>query len=145
MASAATTPNGKGDDIQALMAKCQTIFLDADRYKELLTCEKAEAQGLLDTFQWLLDRPELDITFRRHLVVATQRLAKRSNLYPTCYELRNIVQDGQYPLKAGGFADIYKGWFEGQPVCLKAIRVYQSTGVEYIIKVCGIFMANRMD
>ncbi|KAG6904769.1 hypothetical protein DXG01_007307, partial [Tephrocybe rancida] len=82
--------------------------------------------------------PGLDMTFRRHLVVATQRLVKKSNLYPTCYELENIVQEGQLPIEAGGFADIYKGWFEGQPVCLKVIRVYQISPVEYLIKALDV-------
>ncbi|KAG6813814.1 hypothetical protein H0H92_006758, partial [Tricholoma furcatifolium] len=58
--------------------------------------------------------PELDESLRRQLIVATQRLAKKSELYPTCYELRGIVQEGQYPVEAGGFADIYKGQMEGQ-------------------------------
>ncbi|KNZ82131.1 putative serine/threonine-protein kinase kinX, partial [Termitomyces sp. J132] len=82
----------------------------------------------------LLDKPELDVPFRRHLVVATQRLAKRSQLYPACYELQDIIQDNRLPVEAGGFADIYKGRFEGQTVCLKAIRVYQSTRIEYLLK-----------
>ncbi|KAG6907771.1 hypothetical protein DXG01_007484 [Tephrocybe rancida] len=132
--SSSSTPSGN-EDTQLLVSSCHAIFLNADLYKEVLKCEGGEAQSLLDAFQWLLDRPELDISFRRHLIVATRRLAKKSNLYPTCYELGNIVQEGQLPIEAGGFADIYKGWFEGQPVCLKAIRVYQTTRVEYLIKI----------
>ncbi|KAH0590098.1 hypothetical protein H2248_000273 [Termitomyces sp. 'cryptogamus'] len=121
--------------VKALITRLHLIFLSSDLYKDLLRCKEAEAQKLLDTFQWLLDKPELDVPFRRHLVVATQRLAKRSQLYPACYELQDIIQDNRLPVEAGGFADIYKGRFEGQTVCLKAIRVYQSTRIEYLLKV----------
>ncbi|KAG6907770.1 hypothetical protein DXG01_007483 [Tephrocybe rancida] len=137
MSSSSSTPSGN-EDTQLLVSNCHAIFLNADLYKKVLKCEGAEAQNLLDAFQWLLDRPGLDMTFRRHLIVATQRLVKKSNLYPTCYELGNIVQEGQLPIEAGGFADIYKGWFEGQPVCLKAIRVYQATRVEYVMKAMDV-------
>ncbi|KAG6839578.1 hypothetical protein C0991_001359, partial [Blastosporella zonata] len=82
----------------------------------------------------LLDRPESDPTFRRKLIVATQRLSNTSNLYPTCYELKNIIQEGQHPVDAGGYADIYKGDFQGQAVCLKAMRMYQNTTIKSFLK-----------
>ncbi|KAF8056270.1 kinase-like domain-containing protein [Lyophyllum atratum] len=90
---------------------------------------------LVDIFaSQVLDLRGLDTDFRRHLIVATQRLAAASGLYPLHYELKNIVYDIQSPLSFGGFADIYKGTLQGQTVCVKAIRVSQQTGVEAFIK-----------
>jgi hypothetical protein len=83
----------------------------------------------------LLDTPGLDTGFRRNLIVATQRLSTKSALYPTCYELKNVVLESQHPVAAGSFADIYKANFQGQSVCLKAMRIYQNTEVEYFLKV----------
>ncbi|KAG6918863.1 hypothetical protein DXG01_010926 [Tephrocybe rancida] len=86
-------------------------------------------------FTWqLLDRPELSGKLRSTLIVATQRLSNASQLYPTCYELKNVVQDGQLPCSAGGSADIFKGTFEKQVVSLKSIRIYQNTQIEHFLK-----------
>ncbi|KAG6915349.1 hypothetical protein DXG01_012023 [Tephrocybe rancida] len=134
---AAGEEEGRGKHYLCLVAAKVFYFGVGGGVEEFAARVKDEG-GTVNNVWELLDRPELDITFRRHLVVASQRLAKRSNLYPACYELKNIVQEGQFPLEAGGFADIYKGRFEGQPVCLKAIRVYQSTRVEYLIKAINV-------
>ncbi|KAG6843459.1 hypothetical protein H0H87_004374, partial [Tephrocybe sp. NHM501043] len=82
----------------------------------------------------LLDSPNLEARFRRSLIVATQRLSKKSGIYPVCFQLEHVVQEGEHPVTAGGFADIYKGDFRGQAVCLKAIRVYQNTQVKHVLK-----------
>ncbi|KAF8071438.1 kinase-like domain-containing protein [Lyophyllum atratum] len=77
---------------------------------------------------------ELCARFRRSLIIATQRLSKKSQLYPVCYDLRDVVQEGDDPVAAGGFADIYKGTFQGQAVCMKAVRIYRNTDIEHFLK-----------
>lgn len=126
----------KADDPQiiALIARLQEVFCDVTLYKQLLGCRDTEAQRALDVFQWLLDSPGLDSTFRRSLIVAAQRLSAKSGLYPVCYELKNIVPEDEHPLASGGFADIYKADFNGQKVCLKAVRMYRDTDVEHFLK-----------
>ncbi|KAG6916044.1 hypothetical protein DXG01_008668 [Tephrocybe rancida] len=88
----------------------------------------------LSTPSQLLDLPDLTPHFRKSLSVATHRLSARSGLYPACYESRDVVQEGEYPVNAGGFADIYKGKFQGRVVCLKAIRLYQTDQIEHMLK-----------
>ncbi|KAF8066577.1 kinase-like domain-containing protein [Lyophyllum atratum] len=78
-------------------------------------------------FQQVLDMGDLDNLFRRRLIVATQRLSAKSGLYPLCYELKDVVPEGEDPVTSGGFADIYEAYFNGQKVCLKAVRMYQDT------------------
>ncbi|KAG6901527.1 hypothetical protein C0995_010826, partial [Termitomyces sp. Mi166 len=131
---AETAEQSDSEKTEALITRLLSIFLDRDLYKAFLRYQGAEAQTLLDVLQWLLDRPGLDQDLRSQFTAAAQRLATKSKLYPTCYELKNITQDSQFPLLAGGFADIFKGHFEGEVVCLKAIRVYQTTRIEYIAK-----------
>lgn len=77
----------------------------------------------------------MDANFKRHLIVAEQRLSKKSGLYPTCFQLDHIQLAGEYPVAAGSFGDIYKGTIENQNVCLKVIREYQVSRVDYLMKV----------
>jgi len=90
---------------------------------------------LLDIFQRLLDLPETPPSLQRNLIVATQRLSGRSGLYPVCYELVDVTTIGDYSESSGGFADIYKGQFQGRAVCLKTIR--KKSQMEHWLKVCS--------
>ncbi|KAG6823680.1 hypothetical protein H0H93_003243, partial [Arthromyces matolae] len=117
---------------------------DRDLYRHLLECRENDAQMVLNTFQWLLDDPSLSPDLRRSFIVASQRLCKASNLYPECYDLSDIVLSNPYPLIAGGFADIYRGMFEGQEVSLKAIRIYQNTEIKRFLKVGLPFVIRSM-
>ncbi|KAF8063442.1 kinase-like domain-containing protein [Lyophyllum atratum] len=120
--------------VSALIVRLEEVFLDRVLYRRLLSCHGPSAQNLLDSFQWVLDVSELDPMFRRKLIVATQRLSAGSSLYPVCYELKDVVRGDQFPVTAGGLADIYKGTLYGQDVCIKAIRVYERDQVEHILK-----------
>ncbi|KAG6864765.1 hypothetical protein C0991_007291, partial [Blastosporella zonata] len=122
------------DKIRDLVTCLAAIFDDVDKYKRLLECQDAEAQKLIDAFQTLLDTPGLSSKFKRNLLVATQRLSRRAGLYPKCYNLEDIEMVEDHPVAAGSFADIYKGRFLGQSVCLKVIRVYQTSHVQSFLK-----------
>ncbi|KAG6875510.1 hypothetical protein C0993_008879, partial [Termitomyces sp. T159_Od127] len=73
----------------------------------------------------ILDAAELDKRFRKDLIVAAQRIASSSNLYPLCYELESVeVEDNwQEPITGGTFAEIHKGKVQNQLVCLKKVNV----------------------
>ncbi|KAF8071537.1 armadillo-type protein [Lyophyllum atratum] len=117
--------------------KLIALFEDVIQYKRLLAHRGSDAQRLLDSFQWILDLPALDKGFKRRLIVATQRLSRASGLYPTCYILKDVQSEGDYPLAAGSFADIYKGTFKGRAVCMKVIRIYQTSQLDYFLKLCS--------
>ncbi|KAG5637390.1 hypothetical protein H0H81_004767 [Sphagnurus paluster] len=78
--------------------------------------------------------PHLKSELRCQLIVASQRLATKTGLYPTCYDVGNIDLYSQDPIAAGGFCDIYKGRFRGQVVSLKTIRIYENDIIEYALK-----------
>ncbi|KAG6843375.1 hypothetical protein H0H87_005296 [Tephrocybe sp. NHM501043] len=111
-----------------------SIFASKEHYRRLVNCEPSDAQKLLDSFQRLLDEPILDLAFRRNLIVAMQRLSVKSGLYPTCHELKDVTPIGDYPVAAGGFADIYKGHFQERVVCLKVIRLYEKSQIQHMLK-----------
>jgi hypothetical protein len=143
---------GQPDDgLLDIITRLSSVFEDVEEYKCLLACRDESAQMLLDLFQMvrkpclyahqnvysahlqLLITPHLEPSFKRHLVVAVQRLSQNSGLYPTCFGLDDIQLVGEHPVAAGSFGDIYKG--KGQHVCLKVIRIYQASRVNYLLKV----------
>ncbi|KAG6918453.1 hypothetical protein DXG01_014330 [Tephrocybe rancida] len=119
---------------RALLTRFKSILHDKQLYKRLVDCKAADAQKLLNTLQQLLDVADLDNHLRKDLIVALQRISTRSGLYPACYELDGIQQIGQYPVTAGGFADIYKGKLRAQVVCLKTIRLYEKSQIDHVLK-----------
>ncbi|KAG6915489.1 hypothetical protein DXG01_011289, partial [Tephrocybe rancida] len=112
----------------------KSIFRDKELFRRLMECEAADAQRLLDSFQQLLDRTDLDLPFRKNLIITTQRLSSKTGLAPNCFMLEGVTQVGQAPAAEGGLAEIYKGKFRDQVVCLKAMRVYRSSLVEQMSK-----------
>ncbi|KAG6817146.1 hypothetical protein H0H87_012107 [Tephrocybe sp. NHM501043] len=142
-ASNPSTVSGCESSQALLIAHLTSILQDKHLYRALVGCKKADAQRLLDSFQQLLDSPDLDPCFRKNLSIATYRISARSGLYPACYELKDVLQLSEYPVNSGGFADIYKGVFQGQAVCLKTIRLYQDVQIEHVLKVCPVLLSLR--
>ncbi|KAG6905644.1 hypothetical protein DXG01_001452 [Tephrocybe rancida] len=137
--AAASSPASNSKETEAPgelnVNRLERILNDDVLYRELLHSRDADAQVLLDVFQWLLEDAKLGDNFRRGLIVAAQRLSTKSGLYPVCYELKDVIRHDNLPVTAGGFADIYKGTFKGQVVCLKTIRIYQDTQIEHVLKI----------
>ncbi|KAF9449951.1 kinase-like protein [Macrolepiota fuliginosa MF-IS2] len=50
-------------------------------------------------------------------------LTKSAQVFPQCYELKDIEEDPQI-IAAGGFSEIRKGTYQGQTICLKVLRQY---------------------
>ncbi|KAG6915834.1 hypothetical protein DXG01_009620 [Tephrocybe rancida] len=124
---AKTTQSNSGSPVgfrHDLMDHLKCILQDKQLYRRLVGCQPSDAQRLLDSFQQL----------RKSLNVAMRRISVRSGLYPTCYELKDVVQQGEYPVNIGGFADIYQGMFQGRVVCLKTIRLCRDDQIEHMLK-----------
>ncbi|KAF8059593.1 hypothetical protein FPV67DRAFT_362861 [Lyophyllum atratum] len=121
-------------NLKTLIYKLERVFTNRQLSRHLLGCRGSAVQNLLDTFQRILDMPRLSMTFRRNLIVATQRLSAGSGLYPMCYELKDIILGNPDPVASGGFGEIFKASLYGQAVCLKAIRVYEHTEMEHVLK-----------
>ncbi|KAG6818427.1 hypothetical protein H0H93_005071, partial [Arthromyces matolae] len=77
---------------------------------------------------------DIEHSFQRHLIVATQRLAAKSGLYPASYELTD-VEIPDLSECCGGFSDIYKGNFRGRAVCIKTIRLHRNSDMGHFLKV----------
>ncbi|KAG6909853.1 hypothetical protein DXG01_014881 [Tephrocybe rancida] len=117
-----------------IILELESIFRDKALCKHLMRCQKKDAQLLLDSFQQLLDRTDLSSSFRKDLIVATQRLSSKAELAPTSYTLQEVTQVGEDPVASGAFADIYKGQYKGQAVCLKRMRIHKKAQIDHILK-----------
>ncbi|KAG6818671.1 hypothetical protein H0H93_002930 [Arthromyces matolae] len=120
----------------ALVSYLRGVLGNTVEYKQLVSCQPPYTQKVLDSFQWLLDVPTLDWDFRNKLIVATQKISATSGLYPACYDLKEVEQIG-YQVDGGVFGDIFKGDFDGLPVCLKAVRIFGQDERKKILKVRG--------
>ncbi|KAF8063193.1 kinase-like domain-containing protein, partial [Lyophyllum atratum] len=67
-------------------------------------------------------------------MVATRRLSSKTDLYPRSFILDDVRRIESIPVASGGYADIYKGEFQGKVVCLKTIRIYQTSKYGDIVK-----------
>lgn len=138
--------------LKALVARLKIAFKNVAEYKQILACKGSKAQSILDLFQMvnylvilldliitnflkLLDNNVPASPFRRDLIVAMRRLSQKTERYPRRFDLEDIQLLEDHPVAAGSFADIYKGQFQGELVCLKVIRAYQSSLIEHMAKV----------
>ncbi|KAG6915488.1 hypothetical protein DXG01_011288 [Tephrocybe rancida] len=107
-----------------IILQLESIFSDKIRCKRLTDCNAWEAQLLLDSFQHLLDTTDLRSSFRKDLIIATQRLSSKAELAPASYRLQDVTQVGENHVAFGDVARINKGQFQGQVVCLKTLFDY---------------------
>lgn len=77
----------------------------------------------------------LEKDHRTELIFGLQRLSRQTGAYPTCYALKGIEILGQRPFAAGGFSDIWKGDLEGEIVCLKVLKAFDSPRMDDFVKV----------
>ena len=62
-------------------------------------------------------------------ICGSQALLPRSLQIPLCYNRLDT------PLYRGGFADVWKGEYQGRPVAVKALRVYSTSDFAKITRV----------
>lgn len=86
----------------------------------------------------LLENPILEPQFRCNLVIATQRLAINTNLYPKCAALEDVGLDDDHPVATDKFSHVYKGHLKNKRVRVRVMKVYITSkdSVEYVMKVC---------
>ncbi|KAF7339002.1 hypothetical protein MVEN_01976400 [Mycena venus] len=120
-------------DIRCICAQIVGVLRNPQAYQRLLDARDDEAQQLIDLFQDLLDYPPLDSLSRPIIWKVMRKLSKRSGRHPRCFAIPDFQLNGS-PVTGGAFADIWKCHFQNETVCVKAIRVFEKSDMEALLK-----------
>ncbi|KXN91167.1 Actin-1 [Leucoagaricus sp. SymC.cos] len=87
----------------------------------------SNAQLMVDFLTEVLERDEFvrSNADRRRILHLLNKLAKNAQVFPKHAELVGVECDLTDAINEGGYGCIYKGIFEEQPVCVKAVRMYE--------------------
>lgn len=82
---------------------------------------------MIDSSLQLLDNDELPLSSqgitRKHLQRACMKIAKEHRILPSNFLLRGVRRDSTGSQGEGSFAVIYTGWYAGEKIALKVLRV----------------------
>ena len=80
----------------------------------------------------------MDLDIRRKSVYILRRVCGSQTILPlSCKISGNISKEGDIAFASGGFADIWKGRHNDNPVCIKAFRAYTDENLSKIKQVCN--------
>ncbi|KXN83965.1 hypothetical protein AN958_00609 [Leucoagaricus sp. SymC.cos] len=88
-----------------------------------------EAQILVDLLSKALENDVViqSSTQRKHLLHLLAKIAKSSQVFPKRFEITGVQCDvTATPVNEGGYGYIFKGAYENQVVCVKAVKIYGS-------------------
>ncbi|TDL21801.1 kinase-like protein [Rickenella mellea] len=121
-------------DVHATQKIALTALNDREVKNKFLAMFQSDPKPVANLFQTLLDQDDLPSESRAHLARTLARLAKTSASYPDCLNLTMIRRTGTDPVAGGGFADVWKGYFDEKPVALKALRIFKQAVREKALK-----------
>ena len=142
------------DDI-ALCVLSTVTLKNSETHKDLLARRDASAQSLLNLLQAVrsrsgrsfsplfttdnqnLDYPMHESVRRLHTKVLIS-LSKRSGLYPECLVLRDVQLPGKFAVARGGYGDVWRGMFQGKPIAVKVLHVYERSNLVKLLKVSAV-------
>ncbi|KAF5338827.1 hypothetical protein D9758_012084 [Tetrapyrgos nigripes] len=85
------------------------------------------APFLMELLQIRLESIAGDSKIRKRLLQGMKLLNKLHGALPPSIVVHDVTREGTHPITGGGFADIWKGRRNGQPVCLKVLRIFTSS------------------
>ncbi|KAF9449681.1 kinase-like protein [Macrolepiota fuliginosa MF-IS2] len=85
--------------------------------------------------QQLLHQANLGPRDGIHILDLLCRLVKSTKVYPQCYVLKGVKIEKD-PFQGGGFADVYRGAYKGQTICVKVFRIFQKGDRTRILRNC---------
>lgn len=128
-----SAPLVQPDPLQVVMSLLSMILWNKDMYRRFLELRGQVAQLAIDAIQQIIDRRMHSREHKATFVTALLRLSLKSSLYPSCLVLTDIERE-PFPCASGSFGDVYKGSLQGHPVCLKMVRVYKKSQIDYALK-----------
>ena len=148
-------------DDTRLCARLVVMVTDETQYHQVLALRGGRAQAFLNLLQLVCSQAilfglcidiitqqqrlnfETDLSYRRRLVktLILLFLGALDSILRACFS-RGSPEEPK-PVGRGGFADVYRGVFQGRPVAIKILRVYERTDVDKLLKVLSLFLASR--
>ncbi|KAG5634132.1 hypothetical protein H0H81_003266 [Sphagnurus paluster] len=119
--------------LEPIISRIAQALKDKEERERLLSSQGSDAQALLDTFQLILNSRSTQIS-RLDLIIVTRNLISKTGLYPKKFCLEGVQSIAEMPVASGTHADVRRGVFENRVVCLKTIRVYQTSIYEMVLK-----------
>ncbi|KAL5522146.1 hypothetical protein ACEPAF_2003 [Sanghuangporus sanghuang] len=98
------------------------VFVDRDAKDELLGLEDDILQYVVDVVQIQMDHVVSGDA--RKLDRFIKSTVEKRGILPSSIFLTGLLRDGTNFVQGGGFADVWKGEFEGKPVALKVLRLF---------------------
>ena len=78
----------------------------------------------------------MSIDLRRRCVRILRRVCGSQQILPrSCILSENISKQGDIAFASGGFADVWKGRYDGNCVCIKMFRAYTAENLSKIKQV----------
>ncbi|KAG6909099.1 hypothetical protein DXG01_001973 [Tephrocybe rancida] len=66
------------------------------------------------------------------------RLSRKSDLYPQCFNLTDVTREGDHPIADSRYCEIHKGRLRGELVCLKIVKLYTASDRDQFRKITGV-------
>ncbi|KAG5635224.1 hypothetical protein H0H81_012002 [Sphagnurus paluster] len=119
--------------LQRLSSRLVKAFADPKEHQRLLSTEPDKAQPLLDTLQSILrlGPPE---DSRHNFTLTIRKLISTTGLYPRQLDIENIQKLDEIPVASGTHADVWRASYQNKVVCVKTVRVYQTSLYEDVLK-----------
>ncbi|KAJ8095378.1 Rho guanine nucleotide exchange factor [Marasmius tenuissimus] len=115
--------------------RVQAFLKDDEKCQKVLDTRDDEAQRWLDLLQALTAYPGIARQLRSTIFKMMLRLSRESGMCPRCLKINNVEKLDEYPVAEGHFGSVYKGEIAAEIVCLKVVKVYQSSDVQQAVRV----------
>ncbi|KAJ7113128.1 kinase-like domain-containing protein [Mycena epipterygia] len=113
---------------QLICSSLLAILAFPDSKREVLQIDRDRIQSFMDAVQDVIDRGSLsnaaDMAQARRLIV---RLSEASDQLPSSLFITGVTEHDEHPTFHGGFGDVFRASYNGKPVALKRIRMFQAS------------------
>ncbi|KAH8824824.1 kinase-like domain-containing protein [Flagelloscypha sp. PMI_526] len=117
------------------LRRCVTTGQGLD-YSLIETMSLCEARSMMILLDYGLRMSDWSSKHQRrfHRLIKKIGLHFGQSVLPQTFYLQNIIREGDHPIAGGGYADIFRGSYGSQPVCLKRLRVFLSSDSQEILQ-----------
>ncbi|KAL0956192.1 hypothetical protein HGRIS_002350 [Hohenbuehelia grisea] len=117
--------SAKDFDVTETMNCLKMIVSSQAEMKKAMKLKDEEAQSFIDLLYSVTTREDPAAKLHMQCFHALRKLCGRCGTLPSdCSISDGLEKDSDDALLSGGFADVWKGKYKGEPVALKVLRIY---------------------